>query len=94
MLACLDAARVAPSCLNLQPCRYAVYSNRLHIFVKKRHAMYTYLNNQSRLDAGVAMCHLMLAAEEEWRQPSFFKSEVLEEKGLKNNTYVYSFKME
>ncbi|HKL80357.1 MAG TPA: nitroreductase family protein [Mobilitalea sp.] len=84
----LNAARLAPSFYNLQPWRFVVYKNRIHVFAKKNVLMARALDNNKMIDMGIMMSNLLLAAEELWVDVSLVKSEVIKGKLLHNNEYV------
>ena len=60
----VEAARVAPSALNRQPWFLVAGPARIHVFCRPT----PFLKGQE-LDCGIALLHLMLAAEEEWFTP-------------------------
>lgn len=63
----LEAARVAPSALNLQPWRFMVQNGRIHIFIKKENVVQLKrIKELNLLGIGIAMCHMALTAEELW----------------------------
>ena len=64
----LRAARLAPSSFNSQPWRFVVYSDRLYIFMKKA-APFSGKGAKAfkEFNMGIMLSHIMLAAEEYWR---------------------------
>ena len=63
----IEAARIAPSALNLQPWRFLPEDGKIHIFMKKDGFVQTKrMKELTQLDMGIAMCHMALAAEELW----------------------------
>ena len=84
----LTAARLAPSIYNSQPWRFVVYKNRIHIFAKKNVLLTRVLDFNKKLDMGVMMANLLLAAEELWVDVSIIKSDTIMSRSLPNNEYV------
>jgi nitroreductase len=84
----LDAARLAPSAYNLQPWRFVVYSNRIHVFAKKSVFIARLLDNKKMIDIGIMLANLLLAAEELWVDVKTTKSETLKSKPFRKNEYV------
>lgn len=89
VLQILEAGRLAPSAMNMQPWSFVVYHNRIHVFVEngvlKKDVLHTRL-----LDVGIAMCHMALAAEELWIDARFSRLESLVEKKVRKYEYVAS----
>lgn len=91
----LEPARLAPSAMNLQPWRFAVNENRIHLFVKKP----TAIGYQKQLDmnlfgAGIALAHILLAAEELWVDLQYEKLDSIMEKDFQNYLYTGSLILE
>ncbi len=84
----LSAARLAPSSFNIQPWRFVVYKNRIHIFAKKNALIARALDKFKMVDMGIMLANLLLAAEELWIDVTITKSEAVKNKPLKNNEYV------
>lgn len=84
----LNAARLAPSSYNIQPWRFVVYKNRIHVFSKKNALIAKALDNSKMVDMGIMLANLLLAAEELWVDISITKLENIKSKQLKNNEYV------
>lgn len=84
----LNAARLAPSTYNLQPWRFVVYRNRIHVFAKKNVFIAKALDNNKMIDMGIMMANLLLTAEELWVDVKITKSESIKNKNLPNNEYV------
>lgn len=87
----LEPARLAPSAMNLQPWRYVVTENRIHLFVKKPGMIgYQKQLNMNLFDAGIAIAHMMLTAEELWFDLEYQKLDSILEKDFQNYIYVGS----
>ncbi|NLO48977.1 MAG: hypothetical protein GX111_11780 [Clostridiales bacterium] len=89
----LEAARLAPSAFNLQPCAYVADDRgRLHCYRKK-----PFLNNPRTsyiqcLDSGAALAHLEIAAKEMELSPSLIR--LTPEPAFKNLIYQATLKFE
>lgn len=87
----LEAARVAPSALNRQPWRFVVTDGRIHMFVKKPGKIGTQAEQDFNLfDAGIALAHMLITAEEQWYDLEYQKLDSILEKDFPNNIYVGS----
>lgn len=100
----LKAARMAPSAFNRQPWRFAVYGSRLHILARERAGLKLWMAVRGRkasgkmcrrqtltdFDMGIMLCHLQLAAEEQWMDITFKQNEQLAENKLRKCRYVAS----
>lgn len=84
----LNAARLAPSSYNLQPWRFVVYKNRIHVFAKKNALIARALDNSKMVDMGIMMANLLLAAEELWVDITMTKMDNIKSKQLQNNEYI------
>lgn len=62
----LKAVRLAPSACNRQPWRLAVWTDRIEIAVQKDRLIDAFAQNLQLLDVGIALCHLLEAADEQW----------------------------
>lgn len=87
----LEPARLSPSAMNLQPWRFVVTDNRIHLFVKKPgklgHAMHQSFN---LFDAGIAFAHMLITAEELWMDVEYQKLDSILEKDFQNFQYAGS----
>lgn len=87
----LEPARLAPSAMNLQPWRYVVTENRIHLFVKKPAKIgYQKQLDMNLFDAGIALAHMMITAEEFWFDLEYQKLDSILEKDFQNYLYVGS----
>lgn len=86
--AVLEAAVASPSAYNAQPWRFVVYGNRIHLFCKKSLLFRTDLSDSKLIDMGIMMANLCTAAEEQWMDISFVKTDAVAAKQFKNNEYV------
>ena len=63
----LEAARLAPSAMNRQPWRFVSSEDRIHLFVKKPGKLgYQTQQDFNLFDAGVALSHMLVTAEDQW----------------------------
>lgn len=87
----LEAARLAPSALNLQPWRFVVSDSRVHLFAKKTDwVLGDKKRNMNFFDAGIALSHMLITAEEMWFDVEYQKLEHILEKDFQNYVYVCS----
>ncbi len=87
----LEAARVAPSAMNLQPWRFVVTDGRIHMFVKKPGKIgYQIQQDLNLFDAGIALAHMLVTSEEQWFDLEYQKLDSIMEKDFPNNMYVGS----
>lgn len=86
----LEAARLAPSSMNIQPWRFVVYENRIHVFLKKPSGVFSPFVKWNEFDVGIMLSHIMLAAEELWVDISMKKLENITHKSIPNNQYIKS----
>ncbi len=85
----LEAARLAPSALNLQPWRFQLQQGKIHIFMKKDNLMQTKrMKELNLLGIGIVMCHMALAAEELWLEWRLSMEEVGSEPTWKGCSYI------
>lgn len=87
----LEPARLAPSAMNLQPWRYVVTENRIHLFVKKPGRIgYQKQLDLNLFDAGIALAHMLITAEELWLDLEYQKLDSILEKDFQSYLYVGS----
>lgn len=84
----LNAVRRAPSAVNFQPWRFFKEGNYIHVFTVKR-SLFKHLHAMSRIDAGIALCHLKVALEASKLDYSFEHVEGISKNGLTYITSVY-----
>jgi len=82
----LNAARFAPSSMNIQPWRFVVYNNRIHLFAKKELPFFQ--KKSLDFDLGIVLAHIMLALEEFWLEGKIVKNDQMAEKPFKKNEYI------
>ena len=68
----LNAIRRAPSGINGQPCRISKENNIFNFHTVKRNFLTKSLEPMNRVDAGIALYHLKVAAESENKNIEFF----------------------
>lgn len=87
----LEPARLAPSAMNQQPWRFVVTDNRIHLFVKKPGRIgFQRQLDMNLFDAGIALSHMLVAAEEFWIDLEYQKLDSILEKDFQNYLYVGS----
>lgn len=84
----LQAARLAPSAMNNQPWHFVVYNNRIHIFLTRERLITKKYDQIRRIDIGMVLANLLIAAEEMWLDTEVVKREGLAELNLKKNEYI------
>lgn len=88
----LNAGRLAPSSFNSQPWRFVAYENRIHLFCRK--IKLPIRRNKrlkmQRVDVGIALANMYLAAEELWFYSEIVKVENIKEHSFKSNEYLVS----
>ena len=61
----LEAARLAPSATNGQPWYFKAESDKIHVFQNKLNFLKkVFYKKMNRIDMGISLCHLWLAAVE------------------------------
>lgn len=60
----IEAARIAPSSMGMQPCRFTALGNRINIYRKKAFLNMPNITYQQCVDVGVAMAHIDVKAHE------------------------------
>lgn len=90
MMKLLNAARLTPSYGNNQPWRFVVMNHRIHVFCKKERFGSKSLERYDHFDIGCMLSHMMIAGEEMWFNLEVSKSDVIAEKDLRNNVYMFS----
>lgn len=88
--ALMKAARLSPSSMNLQPWRFVLYENRIHVFCKKDIFHGKSHEDVRNIDIGIVIAHLMIAAEELWIDATVKKLDNISNKYFKNNEYMIS----
>ena len=82
------AGRMAPSAINMQPWRFVVYENRIHVFCRKDTLVPKSMRKLHEIDMGIVLAHLMVAAEEFWYSPELKKLPNISEQKFKQNQYI------
>lgn len=87
----LEPARLAPSALNQQPWRFVVTENRIHLFVRRPGPVgYQKQLNKNLFNAGIALSHMLITAEEHWFDLNYQKLDSIMEKAVQNHLYAGS----
>ncbi len=84
----LEAGRVAPSALNMQPWRFVVYAKRVHLFMKEGPKFLGRWREMQEIAMGIVMVHMALAAEEQWLNWRLQPIADMAERELKGYQYV------
>ncbi|BCN30183.1 nitroreductase family protein [Anaeromicropila herbilytica] len=74
----------------MQPFRFVIYDNRIHLFSKKETFHARTYHEAKNIDIGIILAHLLVAAEELWFQTTIKKQENITNREMKNNEYVIS----
>lgn len=86
--AVIESARIAPSSYNVQPWRFVVYNNRIHVFLKRKHLKniekYAYIN------IGAMLGNIAIATDEMWIDLKYKEIQGIKEKKYGDNEYVVS----
>ncbi len=87
---CLEAARLAPSAVNSQPWRFAIENDTImHVYQAKGGILAgKLLHAVNRVDMGIALCHIQVAAEHNQQSVSFQSRPVQEFAGCSYCTSV------
>lgn len=93
-LTMLEAARLAPSSFNRQPWRFVVYNKRMHMFCKRPLLPIKYTQDISKIDMGIALSHISIAAEDLWVDIQIKHLENLASIPIVNNEYIASITLE
>ena len=75
----LKAARLAPSSFNRQPWRFAVWSDHIELYVHRDPVLKHFFGAMQLIDAGIVLCHLLEAADEQWYPVEVKRNEKLAE---------------
>lgn len=86
----LRAASLAPSSMNSQPWRFVVYNNRVHVFMQKMNGGVAAMQRLHLLDIGIALNHMVIAAEELWIEAEMREIDNISSQYFKNNSYISS----
>ncbi|MEG0773453.1 nitroreductase family protein [Clostridium sp.] len=81
-LSIMDAVRHAPSAINSQPWRFHKINNEIHIYGIKRTKVAQTLEYINKIDLGIALCHLVAAAQLKGKKLELKAMENMDKKGL------------
>jgi nitroreductase len=81
-LTIMDAVRHAPSAINSQPWRFYKKDNVIHLYGIKRTRIAQTLEHINKIDLGIALCHLLAAAQLKGKKLELKAMEGMEKKGL------------
>ncbi len=84
----LEIARISPSSYNMQPWRFVVYNNRMHIFAKKR--LIRKLQEYTYTNMGVMLGNIMSGADELWLDVKIKTVKEISENKYGDNEYIIS----
>lgn len=91
----LDSARVAPSAMNSQPWRFVVDGDIIHLYIVNSSILTKLSNNHlaimNRIDAGIALSHIKIAAEQYDKKIDIKKVELPLKNGHKYITSIEIF---
>lgn len=87
----LESARLAPSAMNRQPWRFLIKENELDLYIKKRSRIINKIINKfgnlekmNRIDAGISLKHIEIAAKKESKNITISKKS-----GKQKESYLY-----
>lgn len=86
----LEAARLSPSSMNIQPWRFVVYDSKIHIYTKKHAAEDMSRYRLDELNFGIMFANMMTAAEELWLDLDLIRLEDISQKNYPRSQYVLS----
>lgn len=76
----LEAARLAPSSVNSQPWHFKRTGEKIHAYCVKPSRLKTMVYERlNRIDMGIAICHIWLAAQHHGKEPVFIREPQLKE---------------
>lgn len=88
----LKTARLAPSAFNGQPWRFVVWSDRVDLYLHKDPVLKYFSVSSQLIDAGIVLCHLLEAADEQWFPVEVVRDEKLvepaEKRREKQDSYI------
>lgn len=82
----LELARISPSAYNTQPWHFVVYTNRIHVFLKKWKVKK--LAKMEYINIGIMLANVVIGAEEKWIDICMKELDFIREKELGNNEYI------
>lgn len=71
----LKAARLAPSAMNHQPWRFLVKNDRLDLYLMEDSLFKNMFASRQLIDIGIALCHMLEAADEQWMSIEVLRDE-------------------
>ena len=86
----LEAARLSPSYMNVQPWRFIVYDSKIHIFTKKHQAEELGRYRLEEINFGVMFANMMVAADELWLDLDLIRLEDISQKNYPRSQYILS----
>ncbi|MDY4968646.1 MAG: nitroreductase family protein [Lachnospiraceae bacterium] len=88
----LKAARLAPSAFNRQPWRFVVWADHIDLYLHKEPLLKHTVASMQLIDAGIVLCHLLEAADEQWYPVEIRRNEKAAEisggKHSRQNLYI------
>lgn len=79
----IEAARLAPSAINLQPCRYFVEEGKIHVYIDPGNIISQKTSGHlKQIDAGIALSHMMIMAMHNSIDIRFKKTSAQVKKGM------------
>lgn len=89
----VNAGRLAPSSWNSQPWRFLVYENRIHLFCRKDPFSVSAGKKLHRVDVGLALANLYIAAEELWYQSEMEVSDHIADRAFRKKEYLITLRL-
>ena len=94
----LKSARMAPSAINRQPWHFHVWKDRIDLYIHADNPFEKATANSYLIDMGIALCHIMQSADEQWKSIEVVRDAELAEQVKDKHTlakelYVISVKI-
>lgn len=88
----IEASRLAPSVLNLQPWKLIVEDNVIHVYCRKTiKILDSMLSKLYRISIGIMLCHIFETSKKKNQKIEFDKKEEIQE--IENFEYIISINM-
>lgn len=84
----IESARIAPSSYNVQPWRFVVYNNRIHVFLKRKQIKN--IEKYSYINIGTMLGNIAVVTDEMWIDLRYKVIQGIKEKDYGDNEYIVS----
>lgn len=90
----IEVARLAPSSLNMQPWRFLIKEDTIHVYKKKVSGfMEKKMEKEINISMGIALCHMYELSKEKNEKIKFDKQDENDVKNIEKYEYVISIKI-